>query len=111
MFPITPRRIDEGLIVGLERVVTKRNGSAWYPSEGGWEFNISGSTWANRNPLRWSEMEYHAHQEEVAVVVQTFELGLLTHSRNFTMLPHAGIRVIVNPGQVAVISRLTTLLV
>ena len=56
IFPVTARRLGEGLIVGRERVITKQNGTARFSSqEGEWDFTVADSRWANRNPLRWSK--------------------------------------------------------
>ena len=57
LFPLTARRIGEGLICGRERVITTKNGTAhWVQGPGlamgEWEFTVAGTPWLSRNPLR-----------------------------------------------------------
>jgi hypothetical protein len=105
MFPLTARQLGEGLIVGRERVVTKKSGTAqWDAQNAEWHFKVQGCVWASRNPLRWLEHETKPIQTEQLALVQVFELGLLVHNRTETLADGKGVDLEVQPGQIAVVS-------
>ena len=112
IFPITARRLDEGLIVGRERVITKKNGTArWDVSAGEWDFTIVGSTWDNRNPLRPplsrdTGVVAAVTSKTHSAVLQTFgRNGLLNSSTVAELSAQATVVVTVKtPGDVVIVS-------
>ena len=113
MFPLTARRLGEGLMVGRERVITKKNGTArWDTERAEWDFTVAGSSYDNYNPLlrRLSNNGLVAAAAAVAAktaVVRTFgRTGLLNSSRTIELtssqwtVPVTGL----NPGEVVIVS-------
>eukprot|EP01052_Picozoa_sp_SAG31_P013221 SAG31_NODE_791_length_12069_cov_22.664411_4_plen_1018_part_00 len=109
MFPLTVRRLASGLIVARERVITKNNGTArWDAQNKEWDFSEDKDQklgLLNRNPLRWPEIvrPTQSRCQDVQYIVQTFAVGLLVVSETVDMSP-AGIKVDIQPGQIAVVS-------
>ena len=109
LFPLTVRRLDEGLIVGRERVVTKKNGTAkWAVAAGEWDYTVRDSRYDNRNPLRPPLASYSSQRRQgvTTVVVQTFGRdGLLNATRTVALpSPGAAVEVSLVPGQVVVLA-------
>ena len=112
MYPLTARRLDEGLIVGRERVITKKNGTAtWKSVVAEWDFTVSDSAYANRNPLRPPVTRNHAAGYEhgvrfLTVVVKVFGRdGLLNATRNATVpSADASVAITLQPGQVVIVA-------
>ena len=113
MFPLTARRLGEGLIVGRERVITKKNGTAtWKSAVAEWDFTVSDSAYANRNPLRPPvtrnpSADYeHSVRGYLTVVVKVFGRdGLLNATRNTTLQSaDASVAITLRPGQVAIVA-------
>merc|ERR1711924_549769 len=93
MFPVTVRRLGEGLVVGRERVITKKNGTArWDIEAGEWDFTVTGSPYDNRNPLRpparcadLTVKNSHIESQRT-VVLRTYRRdGLLSQRRDVTL--------------------------
>ena len=110
LFPLTARRLDEGLIVGRERVVTKKNGTEtarWNTAAAEWDYSIAGSPYDNRNPLRPAVANRQStNTEATAAMVQTFGRDGLLNATRTVVLPSAGSDVGVSllPGQVVVVA-------
>eukprot|EP01048_Picozoa_sp_COSAG05_P009259 COSAG05_NODE_748_length_7561_cov_2.742562_2_plen_278_part_00 len=112
MFPLTARRLGEGLIVGRERLITKKNGTArWDAAAGEWDFTVAGSRYDNRNPLRPRLPPRRAHvstssaSTEYIAGVQTFgRTGLLVSSRTIALSPQSTHTVTLSPGEIVVVS-------
>lgn len=112
MFPLTARRLGEGLIVGRERLITKKNGTArWDAVAGEWDFTVAGSRYDNRNPLRPRLPPRRAHVStssaptEYIAGVQTFgRTGLLVSSRTIALSPQSTHTVTLSPGEIVVVS-------
>ena len=112
MYPLTARRLGEGLIVGRERVITKKNGTAtWKPAAAEWDFTVSDSAYANRNPLRPPvtrnpSADYEHGVRGLTVVVKVFGRdGLLNSTRTTTLQStDANVVIALHPGQVAIVA-------
>ena len=107
MFPLTARRLGEGLIVGRERVITKNNGTArWDAGAAEWDFTVAGSSYANRNPLRPPLVREGVGTSGTATaVVQTYgRTGLLNVSRTVELSAAQTVAVELVPGEVVIVS-------
>ena len=112
MYPLTARRLGEGLIVGRERVITKKNGTAtWKAALAEWDFTVSDSAYANRNPrrppaTRNPAADYEHGPHGLTVVVKVFGRdGLLNATRNATLQStDASVVIKLHPGQVAIVA-------
>jgi hypothetical protein len=107
MFPLTARRLGEGLIVGRERVITKNNGTArWDAGAAEWDFTVAGSSYANRNPLRPPLVREGVSTSGTATaVVQTYgRTGLLNVSRTVELSAAQTVAVELVPGEVVIVS-------
>jgi hypothetical protein len=110
MFPMTARRLAQGLVVGRERVVSKVNGTALYDANAGeWHFHLAGSEYENRNPLllqasrQSKSSNLDAVERPLIAVVRTFELGLLVANRTVAMGDGVAVRV-ANRNQIVIVA-------
>ena len=110
MFPLTARRLDEGLIVGPERVITKKNGTAsWDPTTGEWDFTVTGSLYVNRNPLRPPLSAFsppppkHGGGTSTGALVRVFGRDGLLKSSGIVSLSDGTVEVTAAPAGVVVI--------